>query len=214
MHMKKVQEISGFIFDLDGTLVDSGLDFHAMRSEMSLPENCSILEEISRMDAARANRCRRILERHELDGAKRAIRIPGALDFIRSLDSQGIKRALVTRNSRSMAELTLSHCGLQFDLLITREDGPAKPDPWAVNRICETWKLNPARVALIGDFRFDIEAGNAAGVQTIFFTRGRRREELPGIENADYLLDSFNRTDELMVALGLTCPQTGSADSA
>jgi phosphoglycolate phosphatase len=186
---------------LDGTLVDSGLDFDAMRQEMELPESSSILEEISRLDAGRARRCRQILERHELDGARRAVLIPGAADFVRRLDTLGIKRALATRNSRPMAELTLRHCGLSFDLLMTREDGPAKPDPWAIRRICEIWNLDPRRVVMLGDFRFDIEAGNAAGVRTVFFTRGRG--SVPGIEKADYVLESFDRANELLGALGV-----------
>jgi phosphoglycolate phosphatase len=206
--------IRGFIFDLDGTLVDSGLDFHAMRREMSIPENCSILEEISHMETERAEYCRRILERHELDGAERAIPIPGALEFIRRLDRQGIKRALVTRNSRPMAEMTLRQCGLRFDLKITREDGPAKPDPWAIARICDVWNFDAARVVMVGDFRFDIEAGKAAGARTVFFTRGRSPESLAGIENADYLLESFDRADDLMVALGLADPDRDSPASA
>ncbi|MGH8558920.1 MAG: HAD family hydrolase [Methylococcales bacterium] len=205
--------ISGFIFDLDGTLVDSGLDFDAMRREMGLPEKSSILEEIERMNAARAKRCMRILDRHELDGARRAMPIPGAMDFIRHLDSLGLKRALVTRNSRSMAELSLRHCALRFDLLIAREDGPAKPDPWAITKICEVWNLDPAHLVMLGDFRFDIEAGNAAGVHTVYFTRGRRRERLPGIEHAGYVLEAFDRPGDLLAALGLARSRSGASIS-
>ncbi len=39
----------GVIFDLDGTLVDSGLDFDEMRREMQLPPRQPILEAIARL---------------------------------------------------------------------------------------------------------------------------------------------------------------------
>lgn len=203
MEPEAVARISGVIFDLDGTLVDSGLDFDAIRREMDLPKESSILAEIARMDKQNAKRCTEILERHELHGAQRAVLIPGTQDFIRRLEHLGIRRAVVTRNSRGTAELTLRHCGLAFDLLFTREDGPAKPDPWAIRRICEAWNLDPASVVLIGDFRFDIDAGKAAGVRTVYFTHGRNRTALPGIEGADDLLESFEHLDDLLAKLGL-----------
>lgn len=200
---RRVASISGFIFDLDGTLVDSGLDFAAMRRDMGLAENSSILEEITRMEGSEAERCRRILEYHELEGAKRAILIPGVLDFRQYLDDLEMKFAIVTRNSRSMAEIMLDRCGLEFDRLIAREDGPVKPNPWAILKICKSWKLHPNQVVMVGDYRFDIDAGNAAGVKTVFFTRGRVHRTLPGINDADHFLESFQYPEELLHRLGL-----------
>jgi len=42
--------IRGIIFDLDGTLADSQLDFDAMRREMELPLGLPILEALTRLD--------------------------------------------------------------------------------------------------------------------------------------------------------------------
>lgn len=196
-------KIQGFIFDLDGTLVDSGLDFDAMRREMGLPAKAAILEEIARMDAARARQCEQILDRHELEGATRAKPIPGALEFIRHIDRLGLKRALLTRNSRSMTLLTTKYCDMPFELMMTREDGPAKPHPWAISQICSSWELNPKQVVMIGDFRFDMEAGKAAGVRTVYFTRSRDRASLSGIELADHVLEDFEESGRLLRALHL-----------
>ena len=41
--------IRGFIFDLDGTLVDSRLDFEAIRRDMGLPSRTPILEALERI---------------------------------------------------------------------------------------------------------------------------------------------------------------------
>lgn len=158
----------GFIFDLDGTLVDSHLDFDAMRREMGLPIGKSILEAFEQMDEIEAARCSEILNRHELNGAAKSTVIAGVSDFLRILDSQKVLRAVVTRNSRSMAEVMLARCSLRFDVVITREDGPAKPDPWAIQHICALWGIDPNRAAIIGDFHFDIEAGLRAGATTVF----------------------------------------------
>ena len=53
--------IRGVIFDLDGTLVNSGLDFVQMRSEMGLAPGLPLLEAIERLQATDAERCWTIL---------------------------------------------------------------------------------------------------------------------------------------------------------
>ena len=168
---------------------------------MGFPAGSAILEEIARLDAERAQKCSEILARHELEGAKSAVLIPGAFDFLHRLDDLGIRRALVTRNSRPITEFTLQRFGLEFDCLITREDGPPKPDPWAIQTICQSWNLHPSGAVMLGDFLYDIEAGRNAGARTVYFTRGR--SEQPGMEIADYHLQSFTETDPLLRVLGL-----------
>ena len=76
-----MNSVKGVVFDLDGTLVDSSLDFDAMRRDMGLALDSSILEEVERMGGIRAERCRKILERHELEGARRAVLIRGGREF-------------------------------------------------------------------------------------------------------------------------------------
>jgi len=51
--------------------------------------------------------------------------------------------------------------------------------------------VEPSRVVMIGDYVFDIEAGQQAGARTALFVRGRDRESLAGAEIADYLFDCF-----------------------
>lgn len=69
--------VAGIIFDMDGTLVDSGLDFAAMRREMGLPDGVPLLETLENLNAAESARCRAILHRHEEAGAERASVLPG-----------------------------------------------------------------------------------------------------------------------------------------
>jgi HAD superfamily hydrolase (TIGR01509 family) len=199
----RFEPIAGVIFDMDGTLVDSGLDFAAMRREMGLPDGVPLLETMENLAEAEAARCRTILLRHEEAGAVRAVVLPGVRRFLNRLRGLGVRQAVFTRNSREVADATLARCGLNFDLVLTRDDGPIKPDPWAIRHICETWGVAPAQVAVIGDYRFDIEAGIRAGARTVLFTRGRPSESLPGADLAELHLESFQQTDELLRALGL-----------
>ncbi|MBP1151394.1 HAD family hydrolase [Methylocaldum sp. RMAD-M] len=195
--------VAGVIFDMDGTLVDSGLDFAAMRREMGLPDGVPLLEAMEDLAEAEAIRCRAILLRHEAAGAARAVVLPGVRCFLDRLRGLGVRQAVFTRNSREVADATLTRCRLDFELVMTRDDGPIKPDPWAIRHICATWGVVPAQVAVIGDYRFDIEAGIRAGARTVLFTRGRPSESLPGADLAEFHLASFQQADQLLRALGL-----------
>src|SRR5687768_8031378 len=127
--------IDGIIFDLDGTLVDSALDFDLMRLEMGLPPGRPILESLAGLPGDDLARCQAILHRHELAGADRAVPLPGVVDFLVELQRRGLRRAIVTRNSRPMTLAMLAKLPVGSDPVITREDGPVKPDPWAIQTI-------------------------------------------------------------------------------
>lgn len=196
--------IAGLIFDLDGTLVDSALDFDAMRAEMGLPPKQPILESLDKMPEAEALRCRDILARHEWAGAERAVLMPGAAQFLQALEPLGLHRALLTRNSRAIVERTLARLGLEFEYIVAREDAPAKPDPTAIHQICATWQLAPQQVAIVGDYRFDLEAGRRAGIRTVLYTAGRPLDAIPYLDLADHLLPSFHDFTAFCAWLGHT----------
>jgi phosphoglycolate phosphatase len=190
--------VRGVIFDLDGTLVDSGLDFDLMRSEMGIAPGQALLEAIEKLPDPAASRCRAILARHEWAGAQAATLMPGVQDFLAALHRCGIRRAVFTRNSRAVALATLGRLALDFDTLMAREDAPAKPDPTAIWRICAQWQLQPVEVALIGDYRFDIEAGQRAGVRTVLYAAEQEPRVSCGADEADFCLRSFTDPQKLI----------------
>lgn len=187
--------IRGLVFDLDGTLVDSGLDFPAIRREMQLPDEMTILEALERLPEPRASRCRQILAEHEWAGARRARIMPGVEALLEVLAARGIHRAILTRNARDVALATIERLGLDFELLIAREDAPAKPDPAALIGLASRWQLSPRQLAIVGDYRYDIEAGRSAGIWTVLYTGGRDRSELADWAPPDYWLDCFTQCE-------------------
>lgn len=194
--------IDGIIFDLDGTLVDSALDFDQMRLEMGLPVGKPILETLASLPLADAERCQQILHRHELAGAKRAVPLPGVVDFLSDLHRRNVRRAIVTRNSRPMAHAMLAKLPVAFDPVITREDGPVKPDPWAVQTICQAWGVSPNRVLMVGDYWFDIACGRSAGARTVLYSSGMEACQVADPAGADFILPCFTRGAALWDWLG------------
>src|SRR5437870_4565812 len=183
--------IRGVVFDLDGTLVDSRLDFDAMRREMELPSNEPILESLAKLDAAHAARCHEILHRHELAGAERAVLLPGARELVAALHARGIRQAVATRNSRRITETTLLKLDLPFDLVLTRDDGPVKPDPWPVQEAARRWTISTAEIVVVGDYRFDVECGRAAQSQTVLLTHPHDPRTYANAEQANLVLGSL-----------------------
>ena len=188
----------GVIFDLDGTLIDSGLDFNHMRREMDLPQGMPILEAIAQLPAERARLCWQILERHEREGAERATIIPGVADFLTVLAERGFLRAVFTRNSRSATLASLERIGVPFDTVMARDNAPPKPDPLGIWKICEAWGLSPREVAMVGDYRFDIEAGRRAGARTVLLTEGQQPADYADFPPADYVLPSFRAANSFL----------------
>ena len=155
------------IFDLDGTLLEAMLDFDAIRAEIGLPPVVPILETMAALEEPAKARAWAILERHEAEAAARSRLMPGARELLAWLRDREIKTALLTRNSRASVERALFRHGLLFDALWTREDGVPKPDPDGVQQLMKACGAAADESVVVGDYRFDIEAGRAAGVRTI-----------------------------------------------
>jgi phosphoglycolate phosphatase-like HAD superfamily hydrolase len=63
--------------------------------------------------------------------------------------------------------------GLHFEIAITREDGQFKPDPAPLLLACQRLGVRPSDAWMVGDWKYDIEAGNAAGTPTVWLDHGR-----------------------------------------
>lgn len=181
--------IRGVIFDLDGTLIDSGLDFPAIRRDMGLPEGEPILEALGKIPPGeKLDACLQILDRHEREAAERATLMPGVPEFLALLTSHNIEQGILTRNSRRSTNRVLSRLGLSIPHVLTRDDAPPKPDPAGLLAICAQWGAPVGDVLFMGDYLYDIYCGRNAGIQTVLFAP----HGLPHYSSlADFCVSSF-----------------------
>ena len=163
--------IDAVIFDLDGTIVEQLLDFDAIRAEIGLPEGTPILEAVSEMPPAQRRRAHEVLVRHEEQAAARARLLPGARKVFKYLAERALPVAILTRNMRRSVETILRRFDLHVDCIVAREDSTPKPHPDGVHRIARALGVAPSRCLVVGDYLFDIEAGRAAGAQTVLMKR-------------------------------------------
>ncbi|PQO39468.1 HAD family hydrolase [Bremerella cremea] len=192
--MTALSHLRGIIFDMDGTIVDSGLDFAAMRKEMGLRSGVPILEQLNELSPGERAEMETILHRHEMAGADRATIIDGADRLLAALSDEGRPMAIVTRNSTETTAHTLSRLKIDhfFDIVICREDGPHKPDPWAILEICRRWRFAVDEVVMVGDFELDIQSAVNAGCPSVLYTEGKPPEQVPGADLATHVAVHLN----------------------
>lgn len=163
------------IFDLDGTLTRPFLDFARIRAAIGLPE--PLLESMLALaPGPERDRAFATLDAFEAEAAERSELNEGARELI---DGLRLPAGLVTRNSRASALRTLRKHGLDFPVVMTRDDAPPKPDPEPLLRICAHFGVAPADALMVGDFRLDVLAGRRAGTRTALLTNGRAASWLP-----------------------------------
>ena len=181
------------IFDLDGTLVDSGLDFDAIRHEIGLTPGTPILEAMTAMADHDRERASDVLDRYETAAAGRARLMPGAAELLDGLRASDVKVAILTRNSRTSVERVCRRHGLRFDAVVAREDKHPKPHPGGVHHLMQTCGAAADETVVVGDFRFDVEAGNAAGCRTVALLSDPQKWQGDGATWKTHTLDEVGR---------------------
>lgn len=162
-------QIQAIAFDLDGTLVHSPLDFTAIRHELNWPAETDLLQCLERIDdpeqrlAADA-----VIRSHEMAAAERSYLLPGVLACLQQLREQGIPTAILTRNMRQATLSMLERLQIPIQLVLTREDCAAKPDPEGLHRIARQFEVSTSQLLYIGDYHFDLTtAANAGAVSCL-----------------------------------------------
>ncbi|CAI8240501.1 MAG: Phosphoglycolate phosphatase [Glaciecola sp. HTCC2999] len=162
--------IKGFIFDLDGTLVTSELNFTEIKENIGCPLDEDVLEYISQIqDDHRRKAAEMYVVEMELKDALNATWICGAQCFLEQLHAHSIPMAIVTRNCRSATSVKINNNHIPIKLVLTREDAPSKPDPTALQLIAKEWRMEPSDIVYVGDYIYDIQAANRANMRAWSF---------------------------------------------
>jgi HAD superfamily hydrolase (TIGR01509 family) len=163
---------TAWVFDLDGTLTCAIHDFDAIREELGLAPAVPILETLASLPEGDAAPLYRRLDEIELALAARATTAPGTRALLSRLQGRGARLGVLTRNSVEVARATLRRCRLERyfdpDSVIGREQAEPKPSPAGIERLLGRWGTPPEEGVMVGDFLFDLQAGRAAGVATVY----------------------------------------------
>lgn len=183
--------VHAVLFDLDGTLVETNIDFACMKRDMiaiavehglsaSDVQRLDILaivdavhaevaasRDVSAADLVRAKMLGR-LEEIEMPSCLAATPMPGALELLSALREAGIRVGIVTRNCRRGVDLSLARTGVSAEVLLTRDDiARTKPHPDHLLRALSALDSTPSEAIMVGDHWMDVAAGRAAGAKTV-----------------------------------------------
>lgn len=190
--------VAAVIFDLDGTITRPYLDFDQIRAEIGHIKG-PILEEMARMTPSQRRRAEAILLQHELEAAQNSLLNPGAGELIATLRRQKRLIGLVTRNSHDSVRRICRKHHLTFDCVVTREDGPVKPDPFSVQRACDLMNVMPQQALLVGDYLFDLISARRAGCRSVLLNT---QDNCADFEHeADYIINDLNELPGIINAL-------------
>jgi 2-phosphoglycolate phosphatase len=180
------------LFDIDGTILDANLSIRETMNRVLLERGQPTFAK-AELEALIGNPLRTILGRKCPDpavveamvpryrdlygesGWLLADLFPGIEALLRRLRHQGVRTGIVTSKGQQEAERLLFDLGVLdlFDVVVGDDDErPLKPDPAPVLHACAKLGTPPAGSVMVGDTRFDILAGRAAGAHTVGVTWG------------------------------------------
>lgn len=183
-------EIHGIVFDMDGTLIEPSIDFADMRRRIheiadldpllkDSPENVrrdDVLKISTLLSSDGKEKAQTVFKDIETKAIRDMKLMDGLGELCEYLDSQGIQRAVLTRNvckSVDVMEKKLQdeHSIKGFFPTVSRETRdvngkllPSKPSPEPIHHICEIWQCSAKHVIMVGDSEADdIVAASRAG---------------------------------------------------
>ncbi|AZC40160.1 MULTISPECIES: HAD family hydrolase [Pseudomonas] len=164
-------EVRHWVFDMDGTLTVAVHDFAAIREALGIAPEHDILTHLAALPAAEAAAKHAWLLEHERDLALGSRPAPGAVELVRELAARGYRLGILTRNARELAHVTLEAIGLAdcfaVEDVLGRDEAPPKPHPGGLLKLAAAWEVAPAEMVMVGDYRFDLDCGRAAGTHTV-----------------------------------------------
>lgn len=171
--MRPLDSYRYWVFDLDGTITKPIHDFAEIRRQLAIPADQDILAYIAGQPEHERVRLDAELSVIEEALARKSQANPGAKVFLQQLAEAGVTLGILTRNQRHCVDITLEAIGCDGffppEVIVASGNAPPKPDPAGIHHLLTLWQADIEQTLIVGDFRFDLEAGRAAGIATVHF---------------------------------------------
>ena len=185
--------IKAFIFDLDGTLIDALPDIqgnaNAALKQLGYDFQMTLAETQPHVGGGAQKLASNVLQKpmdhpdtmalyhafadlYEQHPADYGSPFPGVMDVLNELKARGIPMCVVTAKPAKARVKVLPKMGIDsyLTLALSPEDGFAKkPAPDMLLECCRVMGVQPSETVMVGDTRFDVEAGINADCHTVAF---------------------------------------------
>ena len=221
--------VKGVVFDLDGTLIHTTVDFTMMKRQMidsllSRGIPASLLDvrhtTMENMESAitylsaggREEEVPEVramvgemMSRTELERVSATTAVEGASECVHLLSLAGLKIGMLTRGSRAYALEALRYGGLDmgFDAMVCRDDFPeeeAKPNGKAMIRMASMLGLRPVDCLLVGDHSMDMHCARSSGAAFVGVLTGAFGMVEWSRDGCEHTISSIRQLPELLLA--------------
>lgn len=207
--MKKPIDL--IMFDLDGTLADTGRDLadavNHTRAHFDLPAlpDALVYSNVGRgveyllkhsLPEESSHRFLEVMgvfldryENHLLDATVLYPNVLSTLDYFSNK-----KRVVVSNKIHRFTAVILTGLGIaeRFDLILGGDSvAEKKPDPALLNHVLNLFNVSPRNALIVGDGATDVEAGKRAGVVTCGVTYGLGNREQLLAAQPDFIVDNL-----------------------
>lgn len=181
-----------FVFDMDGTLIDSGdmitNTINHVRVNLGLPkmDKYIMLQNLNNPNINSAeffygtkeftDEQTKLFEDYYNESCIRDIKLyEGIKELLDELSSLNHKLAIATNSSARFAYKMLKHLNIlhHFEMLVGYDDvKEPKPHPEMIHKILDSFDIDKSKTILIGDSHKDTKAAQSAGINYILVNWG------------------------------------------
>ncbi|WP_323103260.1 HAD-IA family hydrolase [Rhizobium sp. CC-YZS058] len=207
------KSFSGFLFDMDGTLlnsiaaaervwsqwaIDHGLDVATFLPFMHGKRGIDTISQLNLPGVDPAVEAAKVTAAEIVD-VEGVVPIPGALDFVRNLPAD--RWAIVTSSPLALAKARMAKAGLTPPkFLVTSEDvAQGKPAPDCYKLGAERLGFDPADCLVFEDVAAGVMAGESAGADVVVITATHEHPfetthlQIPGYEGVEAVVGADGR---------------------
>ncbi|MBK3331803.1 HAD-IA family hydrolase [Persephonella atlantica] len=225
MDRQSVRKISGiqaeiknkdtFLFDLDGTLINSSKDIAVAVNYALKKLGFPALEEkeiIKHVGYGGKKLIEGVLKTDDNELIEEGVRLfreyyfsnpavyttlyPYVYETLELLKKEKKKVAVVTNKYQDISEQILKKLNIVhlIDLIVGGDTTPSKkPEREPVMFALKNLNSNPENAVMIGDSEADVQAGRSAGVKTVFVTYGFGKEDKVLPLKPDFIINSMRQ---------------------
>ena len=213
-----------FIFDLDGTLIDSlqgildavNLTFKQFgyNVQRTFEEGKSFIGSGAVEFARRAMKGTKIPAEKERDVMESFLKnydeiqkvatkpFNGILEMLEKLENNGAILTIASNKPQVLLDpivpLLFPNIGFKISYG-QRENKPCKPDPYMIFEIMKALKLDPTDCLYVGDSEYDYKTAYNAGIDCVICKYGFGFYDKPYVKKATYIVETVKELEELLL---------------